>query len=770
MAAWSGGVVIGLLVMGATEFPSNSPEPAAGKPSNEARREASSSVSSPGFNRLIHEKSPYLQQHARNPVDWYPWGEEAFAKARKEGKPIFLSIGYSTCHWCHVMERESFEDAETAAILNRRFVSIKVDREERPDVDKVYMIFVQASTGGGGWPMSVWLTPDLKPFFGGTYYPPEDRSGRPGFKHILLRIAEAWERDPRGLAAAGEEVIRQLRQAAGAAVAGPADLETGWLDRTYEALKASYDPRDGGFGGAPKFPRPSAPNFLLRYYARGVRSALKDPAGTPPRDALDMPLFTLRKMADGGIHDRLGGGFHRYAVDARWHVPHFEKMLYDQGQLVCTYLDAWQITHEAFFADVARDVLDYVRRDMTDPAGGFLSAEDADSPLPANPSERAEGAFYVWESNEIGAVLGETAAAVFNFHYGVEEEGNVRNDPQGEFGGKNVLIVSHTLDETAARFKLTPDGVREALADARAKLFEARRQRPRPRRDDKIVTAWNGLMISGFARAYQALADARDLAAATAAARFIRARLYRAEDGILLRRYRAGEAAIEGFADDYAFLIQGLLDLYEASFDVEHLTWALALQKKQDALFWDDRTGGYFDTTGGDADILLRTKESYDGAEPSASSVALQNLLRLAQMTDDAGLRGRAERTFAAFAGTLRVTPHAMPQMMAAFDFYLDKPMQIVIAGKPEAKDTLAMRREIHSHFVPNKVLLLADGGKGQAVLAQHLKFIETVRMIGGKATAYVCADCVCKAPTTDVNNLAQLMGGRGYQSVVNGH
>ena len=687
-------------------------------------------------NHLADEKSPYLLQHARNPVDWYPWGEEAFAKARRENKPIFLSVGYSTCHWCHVMARESFENEETAGLLNTDFVPVKVDREERPDVDKVYMSFVQATTGRGGWPMSVWLTPELKPFMGGTYYPPDDRLGRSGFNSILRRIAEAWQQDRARIVAASDDVLRELRHAAEAPAAESSDLEQALPGRAYEAIKATFDPLCGGFGGAPKFPRPSTPNFMLRYFAR-----------TGTRDALEMVLFTLRKMADGGLHDHLGGGFHRYSVDERWHVPHFEKMLYDQAQLVGTYLDAYQITHDAFFAETVRDTLDYVRRELTGDEGQFFSAEDADSPIPANPQAHAEGAFYVWEKGEIADILGPQGADLFAFHYGVEPVGNVRDDPQGEFSGKNVLIVSHTVDETATRFSKTADEIRGALADARLLLLESRSKRPRPHVDDKTIVAWNGLMISAYARAYQILGEEKDLASAKAAADFIRRRLYDKKSGLLLRRYRKGEAAIEGYADDYAFLIQGLLDLYEASFDVNDLTMALALQRKQDALFWDASAGGYFSTAGNDQTILLRMKEDYDGAEPSPNSVALLNLLRLAQMVDSIECGQKADKILAAFNQTLTRTPHALPQMVAAFEFHIGKPKQIVIAGRAGALDTQAVLRDIHSRFMPNKTLLLADGGIGQKTLALYAPFMANVGMIEGKATSYVCENGACQLP-----------------------
>ncbi len=701
-------------------------------------------------NRLIREKSPYLLQHAHNPVDWYPWGEEAFAKARRENKPIFLSVGYSTCHWCHVMARESFENEEIAAVLNQHFVSIKVDREERPDIDKVYMSYVQATTGGGGWPMSVWLTPSLKPFVGGTYYPPEDRWGRPGFTSILLRIAEAWELDRDRIVAAADSAVEHLRQATITAPDPSLELERELLDTAYAQIRSSYDSRHGGFGGAPKFPRPSAPDFMLRYHAR-----------TGKQDALDMTRHTLREMAKGGMYDHLGGGFHRYSVDERWHVPHFEKMLYDQAQLVCTYLDAYQVTQDAAFARVARQTLDYVRRDLTGPAGQFYSAEDADSDIPGKPGHHAEGAFYVWERDEIDAVLGAQATDIFCFHYGIGKAGNVRDDPHGEFQRKNILYVAHSAAETSDRFGKSPDEVVRLLDQARRKLFVRRTERPRPHLDDKTITAWNGLMISAFARAHQVLDEHNYLESARAAAGFIRTRLYDGQRGLLLRRYRDGEAAIDGYLDDYAFLIRGLLDLYEASFDAEYLTWAIALQNKQNDLFWDPSGGGYFDTTGQDEAVLLRMKNDYDGAEPSPNSISVLNLLRLAQMTDHSQYRTKADKTLAAFAAHLTRAPHAMPQMMAAFDYHLDQPKQIIIAGDPAAEDTQRLLREVHARFIPNKIVLLADGADNQQALARHFGFVASIQRLDGKATAYVCENNVCKLPTTDPAQLAEQLGSR---------
>jgi uncharacterized protein len=697
-------------------------------------------------NRLIREKSPYLLQHARNPVDWFPWGEEAFAKARRERKPLFLSVGYSTCHWCHVMERESFENPEVARLLNAYFISIKVDREERPDVDRMYMAFVQATTGGGGWPMSVWLTPDLKPFYGGSYYPPEDRRGHPGFKSVLLQIAEAWKMNPALLTESGDVILRHLQEAI--AAEGPTASEPGpdLLEQGYREIQASYDPRVGGFGGAPKFPRPATLHFLLRYHARP-----RPPR--PDRKALEMALHTLRKMAEGGIHDHLGGGFHRYSVDESWHVPHFEKMLYDQAQLANAYLDAYQITRDPFHADMTRDILEYVLRDMTGKDGRFFSAEDADSPRPNPAGETAEGAFYVWEHGEINRALGESAG-VFNYHYGVEPAGNVRNDPYGEFRNQNILIARHELAETARTFGKTTDEIRALLVGARGNLFGLRTHRTRPACDDKTITAWNGLMISALARATQALNEPRYREAAEANARFIATHLFDPNTGTLLRRFRAGQSAIAGYAEDYAFLIQGLLDLYGTTFEASVLAWAVELQNKQNDLFWDAHHGGYFGDSGQDPGLPLRLKEDSDGAEPSANSIAALNLLRLARLIGNEDFQDLAERTLAAFHYRMQLAPSALPQMLATLIFHLDPPLEIVIAGSLEADDTRAMLREIHARFIPNKIVRLVDGDGGPAPPVNRQGSIQTPGSIDGNATAYICAEGLCHPPTRDLGTL----------------
>jgi uncharacterized protein YyaL (SSP411 family) len=731
-------------------------------------------------NRLAQEKSPYLLQHAHNPVDWYPWGEEAFAKARRENKPIFLSVGYSTCHWCHVMAHESFENEEVAAIMNREFVNIKVDREERPDVDRVYMTFVQATTGSGGWPMSVWLTPDLKPFVGGTYFPPEERYGQPAFKKVLERISRAWKEDHDKIVEQGSKIVEALRESQSAAP-GEKKIDDSVVDAAYRQIDRSYDPKEGGFGIAPKFPRPVTLNFLTRFYAG-------DPKSDSGKHSLNMALFTLSKMAAGGMHDHIGGGFHRYSVDRYWHVPHFEKMLYDQAQLAVAYLDGLQILRDPHlnpqvgiatveecreadakapvrveFEAVARDILDYVARDMTSKEGGFFSAEDADSPVAgiADPGhgKTAEGAFYVWTKSEIDDALGDSAE-FFDFRYGVQAHGNAPegSDPHDEFRGKNILIERHTVADTARHFKKSEKEIAKLLARSREKLFAIRAQRARPHLDDKIISAWNGLMVSAFARAAQVLDDPRYLEVATRAANFLRAKLYDPSRKILYRSYREGRSNVEGFADDYAFVVQGLLDLYGASFDVEWLKLAVELQETQDRLFFDEKSGGYFSSSGRDESVFVRMKDDNDGAEPAASSIAVLNLLRLSQIYDDPKIAQRAGKTINAFAAILSQFPSGMPQMLVAVENSLGKPRQIVIAGKKDSPETKTLFREVRRHFLPNTIVILADADEGQKYLGEKNEAIRAMSLVEGRPAAYVCENFTCKAPVTDVKRLDELL------------
>ncbi len=685
-------------------------------------------------NRLVHEKSPYLLQHAHNPVDWYPWGDEAFEKARTENKPIFLSIGYSTCHWCHVMERESFENEGIAAYMNQEFVNIKIDREERPDIDRIYMSYVQSTTGSGGWPMSVWLTPDLMPFVGGTYFPPDNRYGRAGFPLILQRVAEAWHKDRDRILESAGNVMEQMRSQAERSSGETTDVGEAVMDSAFQYYRRIFDSRRGGFGGAPKFPRPSVHNFLLRYWKRSGNE-----------DALDMVGSTLIAMAKGGMNDQLGGGFHRYSVDDYWFVPHFEKMLYDQAQLVTSYLEAFQITKNDALEMAARRTLDYVMRDMTAPEGAFWSAEDADSVLdPAHPHEKGEGAFYIWTWQEVMDLLGPDHGAWFAWRTGMEREGNVKNDPHQEFNGRNILFEAHTLAETAEQFSRPVEEVARALATAEATLFAARTKRIRPHLDDKILTAWNGLMISAFAKAGRILSTPAYLDAAIRAADFILSRMVR-PDGALLRRYRAGDAAIDGMLDDYTFFVQALLDLLEATGSPHWLDHAIRLTEKQRALFEDTAEGAFFASAQEDASKLMRLKDDYDGAEPSGNSAALMNLLRLHQITGRADYDDTARRLIAVFSERLAQTPWAMPQMLAACEFHLAPHREIVLSG--EVGDDIL--RLLWQDFDPNRTLLEA----GPALAAFRP---ETAQMTG--PAVYVCQNFTCQTPVNTVEDLAKLL------------
>lgn len=700
-------------------------------------------------NRLLQEKSPYLLQHAFNPVQWLPWGEEAFQKAKKENKPVFLSIGYSTCHWCHVMARESFENQAIADILNRYFICIKVDREERPDVDQIYMAAVQAMTSHGGWPLSVFLTPDLKPFYGGTYFPPDGGYGLPGFASLLNKIHEAWVDNRQVLLENAENVTSYLHEGGKQVDVSP--LTAAISATTFEKYSAEFDKTHGGFGRAPKFPRPVTFNFLLRYHYYRQNEA-----------ALAMALFTLRKMAAGGIYDHIGGGFHRYSVDEQWRVPHFEKMLYDQGQLALSYLEAFQLSHDRFYATVSEDILDYVIRELRDPEGGFFSATDADSGDFERPEIHGEGLYYLWKEKEIEHILGAENAAVFKFHYGVQRHGNALADPQHEFTDKNILHIAQPLEATAENFKISVSAVAALLEKSRLALYAARKLKPAPHLDDKIITSWNSYMISALARAYQVLAKAEYLAAAEKSAAFLIAKLYDHEKKRLSRSYRAGHVGAEATLDDYAFLINALLDLYETDFDITWLQRAVQLMQIQIDLFEDRTGGGFFDTTV-QKNLLVRMKADYDGAEPTGNSATALNLLRMGTILDNKDWLKKAENIFHAFSSRLAGNPGMLPQMLGAYEFMGRKPLQVVIAGRRGAEDTRKMLSEVHKLFIPNRVLLLADGAEGQDYLKGFLPFMAEVQMVDGKATAYICKNFSCQRPTTDPLSVPAILQSRDF-------
>jgi uncharacterized protein len=720
-------------------------------------------------NALAYEKSPYLLQHADNPVNWLPWGEAAFAKARDEQKPIFLSIGYSTCHWCHVMAHESFENEEIAAILSEHFVSIKVDREERPDVDKVYMAYVQAMTGHGGWPLSAWLSPDLKPFHGGTYFPPEDRHGRMGFPSLLRAIVNAWTNDREKLLAESTRVITSLTEyhvARRSEAGAPIDLHDSGgeaFEKGYQYFNENFDAANGGFGGAPKFPRASNLHFLLR---AAVIQGIETDSG---REAVNMVATTLRKMAGGGLHDHVGGGFHRYSVDEAWFVPHFEKMLYDQAQIAVNALDTHLATGDERYAWIARDIFNYTLRDLAAPGGAFYSAEDADSLLAHGKPEHAEGAFYVWTPAEITAVLDADDAALVCAHYGVTAEGNVPGqlDPHHEFTGKSILMQQRSLAATAQSRGLAPEVAAEKLGAALETLRAVRAKRPRPHLDDKIITAWNGLMISALARAAvspaECLADVRDgyRDAAVRAAEFIERELFDAKRGVLYRNYREGRGANEAFAEDYAYLIAGLLDLYEATFDARWLRWAEGLQQVMDALFWDAEHGGYFNSRADDASIVLRLKEDYDGAEPSPNSVAAANLLRFSALFHDDAARERALGTIEALRAQWAKAPHALPELLCAIERALELPRQVVLAGDPAAVDFRALAAELRAKPGPHRAVLAAPGDdEAGRWLAKRAPWLADMNPAAdGRARAFVCERFTCQAPVATVEELRRVLG-----------
>ncbi len=698
-------------------------------------------------NRLAGEQSPYLRQHANNPVDWYPWGDEAFARARALDRPIFLSVGYSTCHWCHVMEHESFESPAVAEALNASFVPIKVDREERPDVDRVYMTYVQATTGSGGWPMSVFLTPTLEPFFGGTYFPPDNRYGRPGFLALLGHLAEAWRKDRARIAEAGTNAIGQLRQfleMGGEAAEPGAEL----LDKVYLPLRRGFDAEHGGFGQAPKFPRPAALEFLFAYYDR-----------TKDEEALAMAVKTLRAMAAGGMNDQLGGGFHRYSVDERWFVPHFEKMLYDQAQLAVAYLEGFQITRDPAFAAEARKILDYVLRDMRDSEGGFYSAEDADSAASAaEPEQKYEGAFYLWTHAEVERILGQPAAGMFSMRYGLAADGNVRDDPHGEFGGKNILAVRREIEAVARVYEVSEEEARRTLEESRERLLIARASRPRPHRDDKILTAWNALMISAFALGGRVLDEKAYAQAAASAARFVLREMYDADSGALLRRWRAGAAAIPGFLDDYAFLMLAVLDLYEMDFHFGWIDVARRLGSRMIVRFEDRARGGFFSTAEGDPNLLLRIKEDYDGAEPSGNSAAVTGLLRLAALTGEGEFGKLAERALAALAPRIAAQPQASPLLAAAAELHLRPPRQIVLAGDASAPAMRGFEAARNRRYLrATATIRLANPGEREA-WARLRPQLAAMTTVSGQPAAYVCRDFACELPVTRVEDFEALL------------
>jgi uncharacterized protein YyaL (SSP411 family) len=671
-------------------------------------------------NRLIDETSPYLLQHAHNPVDWFPWGDEAFEKAKAEDKPILVSIGYSACHWCHVMEHESFEDAETARIMNENFVNIKVDMEERPDVDQIYMNFVQMTTGHGGWPLNVFLTPEKVPFFGGTYFPPDRRYNMPSFQQVLTSVAEAWRERRDELLHSANEVLGEMRRI-GLAEFAPSGISLEQLDIAFQSFVRSFDSKNGGFGNAPKFPAPMSLEFLLRYYKR-----------TGNEKALEMVVQTCEKMARGGIYDQLGGGFHRYSVDAVWLVPHFEKMLYDNAQLARIYLHVYQATKDEFYKRIAVETLEYVEREKLDEKGGFYSTQDADS-------EGVEGKFFVWMPEEIEEILGEDDAQVFNFYYDVSEEGN--------FEEKNILNVKNTIAETAEVLKISEENLTDILERGRAKLFEEREKRVKPFRDEKVLTAWNGLMLQAFAEASAVLEREDFLEIARKNADFILENLQ--TNGRLLRTWKDGRAKLNAYLEDYANFTEGLIELYQVSGEINYLKEAKRLADTMLKEYWDEAEGGFFFTSSDHEELILRSKDYHDSATPSGNSAAADVLLKLAHLLGDEKYERFAVTVLRLVAPQIRRYPQGFGKTLSAMEFYLGTTKEIALIGDKGSE----LEKEVWREFLPNKVVALSDNPTEDA---EFIPLLENSGKIDGKATAYVCQNFVCQKPVFTVEDLRE--------------
>lgn len=700
-------------------------------------------------NRLINETSPYLLQHAHNPVDWYPWGEEALGKARGEDKPILLSIGYSACHWCHVMERESFENEQIADIMNQNYVAIKVDREERPDLDSIYMQAVQGMTGQGGWPMTMFLTPDGKPFYGGTYFPPQDRhygqQVMPGFASILLGLAQAFKTRRAEIDEQANQIAEYLQKRSSTPLrpreeGGPEAQALDLLQRASQVLAEDFDATNGGFGSAPKFPNTMSLELLLRVYLHQRAGEMSTPVQPPQHAELEIVETSLQKMARGGVYDQLGGGFHRYSVDNKWLVPHFEKMLYDNALLSRVYLHAYLVTGKPFYRRIVEETLDYVVREMTAPEGGFYSTQDADS-------EGEEGKFFTWTLSEIEQALTQEDASLFIRYYGVTQSGN--------FESKNILFGARDAQQLADEAQISLDALQASLQRSRTTLFQLREQRIKPGRDEKVLTAWNGLMLRSFAEAARYLQRPDYLQVASKNADFLLRELRR--DGRLLRSYKDGRARINGYLEDYACLADGLLALYEASFDARWFSEARTLMDQAIALFADTQNGGFFDTGSDHEALISRPKEIMDNATPAGNSVAVDVLLRLAAFSGEQTYRQRADSYLQPIADIMVQHPQAFGYVLGALDFAISASKEIAIIGVPDAADTRSLLAVVNRYYLPNSVL--ASGAQGDSSAARQVALLEDRPLKDGKATAYVCHNFACLAPVNTAEELEKLLG-----------
>jgi uncharacterized protein YyaL (SSP411 family) len=698
---------------------------------------ASTPESPPKKNRLADSKSPYLLQHADNPVNWYPWGPEAFAKAKEEDKPIFLSIGYATCHWCHVMEHESFEDPEVAALMNQAFINIKVDREERPDIDQVYMTVCQMLTGGGGWPLTIIMSPDKRPFYAATYIPRESRHGRIGMLDLIPRVSKLWQTDRGSIRGTSEQIVDALEKTERRTSTG--NLDPVAIEHAFNQFTGRYDATHGGFGSAPKFPSPHNLVFLTRYWRR-----------TGNQQAMEMVSHTLEHMRLGGIYDQIGFGFHRYSTDAEWLVPHFEKMLYDQAMLVFAFTEAWLATSNPDFERTVREILAYVLRDMTSPEGGFYSAEDADS-------EGEEGLFYLWTTDEIEAILGKDDAAFTTAVWNFEAEGNYNDEVRRTRTGRNIPHMARSHADTAAQLKMKPEEFESRLESIRSRLFEIREKRVHPLKDDKILADWNGLMAAAMAYAGRVFGEPDWIEASQKAVRFVLEEM-RSEDGRLLHRYRAGDASIPAFLDDYVFLTTAMLELYGATFEASYLEHAVNLQQQAFELFWDRKHGAFFFTADDNEKLLVRQKEIYDGAVPSGNSMAAENYLRLARLTSDTEYLQGADHIFATFANQVKQLPSAHSQLVSALQRGVGPSLEVVIAGKTGAEDTATLLKTVRATYLPHAAVLLVPPGEDGSTIRRLAPFAESYEPVDGKAAAYVCRDFTCQLPTTDPAKLKELL------------
>ena len=706
---------------------------------------ASSTETPAGKNHLSDSKSPYLLQHADNPVDWYPWGEEAFARAKKEDKPIFLSIGYATCHWCHVMEHESFEDETVARLMNETFINIKVDREERPDIDQVYMSVCQMLTGSGGWPLTIIMTPDKEPFYAATYIPKESRFGRIGMVDLIPRIGQLWDSDRDKVSATSRQILAGLEKMDTRSTG--ASLEPKVVDDAFTQLAGRYDSAHGGFGSAPKFPSPQNLIFLTRYWSR-----------TGNKSALQMVDNTLEQMRQGGVYDQIGFGFHRYSTDAEWLVPHFEKMLYDQAMLTMAYTEAWLATRNPVFERTVREIVAYVLRDMTSPAGAFFSAEDADS-------EGEEGLFYLWTLPEIEEILGKDDAAFAAEIWNLSTQGNYTDEVKGSRTGRNIPHLTESGTAAAGTLNMTQEDLEQRLLKIRARLFNARENRVHPLKDDKVLADWNGLMAAALASAGRVFDEPEWIRAAERATGFVLDEM-RTSKGRMIHRYRDGEASVPAFLDDYVFMTTAMLELYDATFDPKYLEQALDLQQQTLELFWDKIRGGFFFTAADNEELLIRQKEVYDGAIPSGNSMAADNFVRLALLTGDNDHLQKADHIFTAFAGEAGRLPSAHCQLMSALQRGLGPSLEVVIAGDRDAVDTTALIATVREMYLPNAAILLVPPGQPGAAIRKLAPFAEGYLPVKGAAAAYVCQDFTCQLPTTDPKKLAELLKEASHGSV----